>query len=310
MTTPTIRDSGPPLARDSGLPLARDSGLLLALGAYVWWGLLPAYFHALAGVSPFALVCWRVVLTVPLCLVLIAWRREGAALRAALGNRQVLGLLLVTATLIGANWLIYVTAIAQGHVFAASIGYYLNPLINVALGTLFLGERLRPRQWGAVGLAAIGVAVLAWGATDTLAISCAMALTFSLYSMARKLAPVAPLPGLTVETLVLLVPSLLLLHALGRAGVAPAFGISARQDGLVAMAGLITALPLLMFAGAARRLDLSVLGFVQYVSPSIAFVLGLTLFHEVLRPVQLACFALMWAAMGLFCWDLLARRRD
>ena len=289
---------------------SRTNGIWLALGAFAWWGLVPVYFRALRPMPPLTVVGWRIVLSVPILLVLVLATRQGAALARALTRPATLGVLGLTTLLIATNWLIYVYAIARDHVYAASIGYYLNPLVNVALGTLFLGERLRARQWAAVGLGLVAVLILLAGAADTLAISVSLALTFSLYGMLRKLAPVESLPGLTVETLLLAVPSAWLLWWQARHGAPPAFGLSPGRDFLVAIAGLVTAVPLLMFAAAARRMDFSTLGFCQYLSPSLTLLVGIFVFHEPMRPAQMAAFAVIWGAVALFTWDALAVRRQ
>jgi chloramphenicol-sensitive protein RarD len=287
----------------------RSGGLAQAFGAYLIWCLFPLYFAMLHAVSPFEVVAWRLLFTLPFCLIMVAVLRQGAQLRAALGNPRLLGTLAVSGLLIGTNWLIYVLAVMEGHVIAASLGYYINPLVNVLAGTIFLRERLSRLQWTAVGLAAIGVAMLAGGALDTLWISMGIALSFAGYGLVRKLAPVESLPGLTVETLVLLIPALGLLgwQAPGPAGLA--MGQSLNISLLLACAGIVTGIPLLLFAGAARKLDFSVLGFIQFVTPTGIFLLGLFVFGEPLRPVQIFCFLFIWTAIAVFCWDLLSRKR-
>jgi chloramphenicol-sensitive protein RarD len=287
----------------------RQDGLLFAVGAYLIWGLLPLYLKLVHAVPPLEFVGWRILFTVPVCLAIVALRRQGPDVMAALRNPKVLGALLASALLIGGNWLIYIFAVQSGHVLAASLGYYINPLINVLLGTLFLGERLSRLQWLAVAIAAVGVSVLAWGAQDMLFISLTLAGSFALYGLVRKLAPVGSLPGLTIETLLLVVPAAGVLVVLDSGGAALSFGHDLDISLLLAGSGLVTAVPLLLFALAARRMDYSTLGFVQFIAPTIAFVLGLTVFHEPLRPIQFACFVLIWSAAALFIWDLLAKRR-
>jgi chloramphenicol-sensitive protein RarD len=280
----------------------------MALGAHLIWGLLPLYLILVRQVPPFEFVGWRVIFTVPVCLLLIALRRQLPELRAALADRKVLRNLCISAVLVGANWLIYIAAVQSGHIFAASLGYYIIPLVNVLTGTVFLGERLSPRQWWAVALAGVGVSFLAWGALDMLWISLSLAITFSTYGLVRKTTPVGSLPGLTIETAVLLLPGIgiVLWYAQTPAGMS--FGQDMSSSLLIAGSGIITAVPLLLFAIAARRMDYSMLGFFQFVSPGIVFLLGLFVFHEPLRSVQLASFIVIWCAVALFVWDLLARR--
>ena len=285
------------------------SGLPQAMGAYAVWCLFPLYFALLHDVAPFEVVAWRLLFTLPFCLVMILAMRQGAALRTALTSPRIVGALAVSGLLIGTNWLTYVIAVLDGHVLAASLGYYINPLANVLAGTIFLREKLTRRQWIAVGLAAIGVALLAQGAVETLGISMLMALSFSGYGLVRKLAPVGALPGLTVETIVLLVPGLGLLAWQAHAPQGLMMGTSLRLDLLLACAGPLTAIPLMLFASAARRLDFSVLGFIQFVTPTGLFLLSIFYFGEPLRPIQLVCFLFIWTAIAVFCWDIVSRRR-
>ena len=286
------------------------SGLLSAIGAYAIWCLFPLYFALLRAASPFEVVAWRLLFTLPFCFAAILVLRQGPAFRAALTNQRVLGALALSGLLIGTNWLSYVLAVMKGHVLAASLGYYINPLVNVLAGTIFLRERLTRRQWIAVALAAIGVGVLAQGALETLGISMLMALTFAGYGLIRKLVAVDALPGLTIESLVLLTPALGLLAWQSAQPGGLAFGHSLRLDLLMACAGPLTAMPLMLFASAARRLDFSVLGFVQFVTPTGLFLLSIFVFDEPLKPIQLVCFAFIWTAIAVFCWDILSRRKQ
>lgn len=288
----------------------RHGGLPYALGTYTIWGLLPLYLRLIHDVPPFEFVAWRIIFTVPLCLMFLALLRQWGELRAVLRDPRLLGRLLLTAVLIGLNWMVYIAAVQNGHVLATSLGYYINPLVNVLAGTLFLGERLSTRQWAAVGLAALGVSLLAWGARDTLWISLTLAISFSIYGLIRKTSPVGSLPGLTIESIVLLLPASAAAWWFAQQSGGSAVGHGLGKTLLVAASGVLTAVPLLMFATAARRMDYSSLGMVQFLSPTIVFFLGLFVFGEPLRPVQLACFVLIWAAIGLFVWDLLALRRQ
>lgn len=286
----------------------RPNGLPLALIAYAIWGFLPLYIVLLRPVPAFELVAWRVIFTLPLCLAIATLRRQLGEIARGLADWRVLRLMLASAMLIGVNWVIYIAAINNGHIYASSLGYYINPLVNVLLGTIFLGERLSRMQWCAVALAALGVGALLLGARDTLGISLALALSFALYGLVRKVAPVGALPGLTIETILLLplAAATALWFAHGEA--LSSFGHDPRTSLLLAGAGVLTAVPLLLFALAARRMALSTLGFVQYLGPTIVFILGLTVFGETLRPAQLASFVLIWAALALFSWDLWRRR--
>lgn len=285
-------------------------GLAAALIAYVIWGLLPLYFKALHAVPPLELVGWRVVFTVPVCCVIVWARRQWPDVRVAIGNRRVLGLLGLSALLIGSNWLIFVIAINNGHVLATSLGYYINPLINVVLGTAFLGERLTRVQWAAVALAGAGIALLLSGAMDTLAVALSLAFTFAFYGFVRKQAPVGALPGLTIETAMLLLPALVVVSLAAGSTQGSSLVAGGFTTPLVIASGIATAIPLLLFAIAARSLPLSTLGFVQFLSPTLSFILGLTVFGESLDATRLACFALIWSAIALYSWDMARRARS
>ncbi|NML92585.1 EamA family transporter RarD [Novosphingobium olei] len=284
-------------------------GLGAAILAYLIWGFLPLYFHALVHVPALELVAFRICLTLPFCLIVIAWRGFGAELRAALRNRAVLIRLCASAALIATNWLIFVMAVANGHVLASSLGYYINPLLNVLIGTIFLGEKLNRTQWTAVAVAAAGIALLLWGALDMLGIAMVLAVSFALYGLIRKITPVASVPGLTIETMVLFIPATcaVIWFALQPAGSSLTHG--AGTAGLLALSGIVTGVPLLLFAFAAQKLDLSVLGFVQFLAPTISFLLGTVVFGEPLDTVRLSCFVLIWTAIALFSADMLRRRR-
>lgn len=306
MPPPCGAFSRPSVITGDSSPADRKSGLAPALGAYLIWGFLPLYLLLVSEVPAFEFVAWRIIWTLPICLVIVALRRQGADIRAALRDRRSVGWLAVSAALIAVNWVVYVWAIQSGQVYAASLGYYINPLVNVLLGTLVLGERLTRAQWVAVGIAAVGVGLLMQGALTTLWISLTLALSFGSYGMVRKQVAVGSLPGLTIESMLLLVPSL---------GVAAwfavtqgsAFFVSPELSAAIVLGGFLTAIPLLLFALAARRMPYSRLGFFQFLAPSIVFVLGLIVFEQPLAPIQAASFACIWIAAGVFIWDLLRR---
>lgn len=284
-------------------------GLTLALGAYFIWGLIPLYFRLVHDVPPVEMVAWRVLATLPVCAAIVAWTGQTGTILRALADPRAVATLAASGTLIATNWLVYVFAVTHGHVLATSLGYYINPLVNVLAGTVFLKERLSPRQWAAVALAGAGVAILAWGARDMLWISLTLAFSFGGYGLVRKLATVESLPGLTIETVLLAVPAGAYLGWLAASPTGTVIGASLRMDLLVAISGPVTGIPLLLFAAAARKMDYSTLGFIQYLAPTMVFILGLTVFDEPLRPVQLGSFMLIWSAVAVFSWDLVARRR-
>lgn len=282
----------------------------MALGAHLVWGLLPLYLKLVHAVPPVEFVGWRIVFALPFCVLFVVLRRQIGELLAILRSLRTLRALAISALLIAANWLIYVFAIQTGHVYAASFGYYISPLMQVLAGTLFLGEQLSARQWWAVALAGLGVAVLGWGELSMLWISLALAASWSGYGLIRKLVPVGSLPGLTVEAMVLIPFAAGYLAWLGAGPAALSFGDDLTLSGLIVLAGPLTALPLTMFAIAARRLKFSTLGMLQFTSPTLVFVLGATVFGLPLEVEQLASFAIIWAAIGMFLWDLVTPRRS
>ncbi|MEM6856639.1 MAG: EamA family transporter RarD [Pseudomonadota bacterium] len=297
------------MASDPTSSTSQPSGLPQALGAYILWGFLPLYLLLVTSVPPFEFVGWRIIWTLPLCLVIVAFRRQFPEIRAAITNPRVLLLLFASAVLIATNWFVYIWAIMQGNVYAASLGYYLNPLINVVLGTLLLGERLSKWQWVAVAIAGGAVALLIGGALTTLWISLTLAFSFGIYGMVRKQVNVGALPGLTIESAILLLPAsgIAYFYAVSEAG--PSFGTDFTMSALIMFSGVATAVPLLLFAIAARRMEYSTLGFIQYLAPTIVFFLGLFVFGEELKPVQLMSFMLIWTAVAIFATDLWVRSR-
>lgn len=287
----------------------KASGLAPAIGAYTIWGFLPLYLVLVKTVPPFEFVGWRIIWTLPLCLIIVAFRRQFPELLAALRNRRTLLALLASSVLIAINWFVYIWAIMAGEVYATSLGYYLNPLINVLLGTLVLGERLSRRQWLAVGIAGLAVCLLAVGAFTSLWISLSLGVSFGLYGLVRKQVAVGSLPGLTIESAILLPAAAGIAGWYAMTPQGSSFGQDAWLSTVIVFSGVVTAIPLLMFALAARRMDYSTLGFIQYLAPTIVFLLGLFVFEQPLAPAKLASFVLIWVAVGVFVWDLWAKRK-
>lgn len=278
-------------------PTLDRKGLFQALGAYLCWGVLPLYFLLLQDVGADQVVAHRVLWSLLFLAAIVLLGRRGAKLRAALGDWRLIGLLAISALLIGVNWLIYIWAVQTNHVLQASLGYFLNPLVNVLFGTALLGERLNRMQVAAVALAAGGVAVLASGAGGGLWISLTLAVSFSLYGLLRKVAAVESIEGLAIETALLTPLAVLWLVWLGDANQ---FGAVAGTSALLALAGIVTATPLLLFAAAARRLPYSTLGLIQYLSPTMQFVLAITVFGEVMTTAHILCFAMIWAGLAVY----------
>ncbi len=267
------------------------------------------FFKLLDDVPPIEVLAQRILWSLPLCFLIMAFRRQIGEYLAALKDWRVLRLLLASSVLIALNWLVYIHAIFTDHVLAASLGYYLNPLVNVLLGMMFLGERLSRLQAIAVVIAAVGVAILLAGALDTLWISLTLALSFGTYGLIRKVVSVGSLPGLAIETTLLLPVSAAAAGYFIWIGDGRGFASGAEVSWLLAAAGVVTAVPLLLFATAARRMSYAALGFVQYLAPSIAFLLGLFVFHEPLKPAQLFCFLLIWTSIAVFSFDMWRKAR-
>lgn len=279
---------------------ARERRLGLAAGtaAYGLWGLFPIYFKALAAVPALEILAHRIVWALLLLLFLVRRRGQGLQVREALRGRR-LGILAASGLAIALNWLVYIWSVLTGRILESSLGYFLTPLVSVLLGVIVLGERLaRPLVVAAV-LAAAGVGVVTLQAGRLPWIALALAALFGCYGLLRKVAPVGAMVGLTVETLLLLPLALGYLawsHAAGRI----AFLAGGRsRDVLLVLSGPLTALPLLLFVGAARRLPLSTLGFLQYLSPTLQLLLAVYLYGEPLTPARLLAFLLIWAGLAI-----------
>jgi chloramphenicol-sensitive protein RarD len=287
----------------------RRAGLLLGLGAYLSWGVMPLYFKLLGHVPPSEIVAHRILWSLVFLGVLVSVGRRWTAVRAAFAAPRVAFTLLVTALLIGGNWLIYIWAVLNGHVLEGSLGYYLNPLVNILLGVLLLKEKLSRAQVAATILAGAGVAVLAIGAGSGLWISLTLAGSFAAYGFLRKIAPVDSLEGLSVETLLLAPLALGWIWWMGASGQGGFPAWDAGTVALLVLAGAVTAIPLLLFTAAARRLPYSTMGFLQYIAPSLQFLLAVGLFGERLTLAHMVCFGLIWTALAIVSWDGIARAR-
>ncbi|MEJ7927853.1 EamA family transporter RarD [Sphingobium sp. AN641] len=275
---------------------------MAALAAYGLWGLLPIFFKLLHHVGPVEVAAQRVLWSVLLIALLMALRGGIASLFAVLRDRTLMRPLAASALFIAINWLTYVWAIANDHVVAASLGYFLNPLVSVLLGVLVLKERLRRGQGVALIIATAGVAIMAAAAFSTLWISIVLAFTFAFYGLVRKVTPVTPMAGLGVETLILLPASLAYLGWLGGTG-SLAFGRDLPTTLLIISSGAVTTVPLLLFALAARRLPMATLGLLQYSAPTLQFLSGVLLYGETLSNGQIISFALIWLGLILFAAD-------
>lgn len=280
-------------------------GLVYALAAYLSWGLVvPVHFRLLSAFSPDHILAERIVWSSLFAGALaLAWRRR---LRLPLPLRPRHALLLLSAAMIGVNWLLYLHAIDRGHMLDASLGYYINPLVSVALGRVVLGERLRPVQAVAVGIAAAGVALALVWAGDIPITSLSLAVSFAVYGLARKIAAVDPLIGFLAET-VLLLPASIAWLAVSPEPFLPA---DPKSLGLLMLTGITTALPLIWFAAAAVRLRLITLGLTQYVAPTCLLALSVLAYGEHVEPHRAAMFALIWVALALYSFDALRAHRS
>jgi len=284
-------------------------GLAASIGAFAIWGLFPLYLKPLAGVPSVQIMAHRIVWC---CLIVFAWlamRGELGAVRAALADRASRLRLTASATLISVNWLIYIWAVNSGHVVESSLGYFINPLLSIALGVLVLSERLTRAQWTAVSLAAIGVLYLAIVSGQPPWIALALAVSFGTYGLIRKVVAVEAVPGLATETLLLtpFAAAFLVwteLHGTGALGHS-----SPGVNSLLLASGLITALPLALFAYGARRIPLSTVGLVQYIGPTLQFLLGVFLYHEPFPRARAIGFVLIWTALVIYAADGLWRSR-
>ncbi|ELH7532669.1 EamA family transporter RarD [Vibrio vulnificus] len=285
-------------------------GVLLALGAYTMWGIAPIYFKSLAAVSPLEILSHRVVWSFFLLAALLHFGRHWRTVRDVLTSKSKMLYLVTTAILVGANWLIFIWAVNANHMLDASLGYYINPLINVLLGMLFLGERLRKLQWFAVTLAACGVLVqlIVFGSVPIVAI--ALAFSFGFYGLLRKKVSVDAQTGLFIETLVMLPAAAIYLLFIADTPTSNMLVNPSQLNLLLIAAGVVTTLPLLCFTGAATRLKLSTLGFFQYIGPSLMFLLAVLIYGEAFTSDKALTFAFIWGALVVFSFDGLRYRRN
>ena len=274
-------------------------GLAFGLAAYGLWGVLPIYFMAIAAVPAVDIVAHRVLWSLPFLAVLLLIGKDWPKVGQALRSRRTLGLLIVTAVLIGLNWLLYVYSVTSGHILAASLGYYLNPLANVLLGRFVLKERLSWLQWTAVAVAGAGIAALAAAALGQLWISLTLCVSFATYGLLRKIASVDALAGLSVETGLLFPVAAAWLAWQAMAGAA-IFGASTNDTALLAMAGIVSTTPLLLFTGAARRIRYSTLGMLQFLAPTLQFLCAVWLYGEEFTQAHAVAFTAIWIALLLY----------
>jgi len=284
-----------------------QTGMLYAASAYVMWGLFPLYFRALQGVSPLEILMHRIVWALVFLLVVLTSRQQWGWLPKVWRQPKLLAGFAASALLLSVNWFIYIWSVNNGHVIDSSLGYFMNPLVNVLLGFLVLHERMRPIQWAAIALAALGVAWLTWQAGHLPWIGLALAFSFGGYGLLRKTAALGALEGLSLETFLLFPIALGYLAFLAWNGQNSFVQGSISSKFLLTAAGPITAVPLLMFAAGARRIKMSTLGLLQYIAPSLQLLLGVSLFNEPFGGERLAGFAVIWSALAVYSLEGLWR---
>ena len=278
-------------------------GVVYASAAFLIWGLSPIYWKVLHNIPAFEIVMHRVIWSFLFLLIILVFQRHWNEFMAAVKNRRIFLILFPTTMLLGFNWCIYIWAINNEHILQASLGYFINPLVNVLLGMIFLRERLRPLQTVSLVLAGIGVLYLTFHYGEFPWIALSLAFAFGFYGLIRKVAPVSSLVGLSVEMLFLSVPALAYIVFMGIKGTGALFSISVKIDLFLMGAAFLTAFPLLLFTLGARRLNLSTLGFLQYIAPSCMFLLGVFLYNEPLSSAQILTFVLIWTALCIYSTD-------
>ncbi len=279
-------------------------GLAAGVAAYAAWGVVPLYWHLLAAIAPVEILAHRAVWGLVAFAAMAAVTGQGPAIRAVVRDRRAMAALALSSTLLAFNWGLFIWATLRGHLLQASLGYFINPLVSVGLGVVFLGERLRRWQQVAIALAAVGVGRLAWAGDGVPWISLALAGTFGLYGLVRKTASAPALAGSTVETAMMAPLGLAYLVYLAATGGGALGHVAAGPTLLLLAAGVVTALPLAWFTVAARSLPLSVVGFLQYLAPTGQFLTAVLAFGEPLAPARLHAFGFIWAALAVFSFDL------
>ena len=287
----------------------RRLGVLSGLAAYSLWGLFPLYFPLLEPAGGVEIVAHRVLWSLVFIGLLLTVLRRWSQVRALVADRRRLLVLAGAAVLIAANWLVFVYGVNSGHVVETSLGYFINPLVSVLLGVVVFSERLRLLQWVAVGIAAVAVAVLTvdYGRLPWIALT--LAATFGLYGVMKKVVRVEAAPGLFVETALVAGPAVVVLGVLHAGGEGTFGNAGAGHAVLLVSSGIITAIPLLLFAAAARRIPLSTVGLLQYLTPLMQLAIGVFVYDEPMPPARLAGFVIVWVALAVFTVDMLRHAR-
>ncbi|MBU2512707.1 EamA family transporter RarD [bacterium] len=278
-------------------------GITSAISAYLIWGLSPIYWKELHNLPALEIITHRIVWSFLLLFILILVFKQGREFFLVIRNPKMMMIMLVTSIVISVNWWVYIWSVNNGLIIQASLGYYINPLVNVLLGMIFLKERLRRFQLFAVILAVIGVSYLVIFYKTFPWVSLTLAFSFGFYALIRKIVVISSLVGLTIETLILSIPAVSYLLYLNSQGHGSFKEVSLQLDLMLIGAALVTALPLLLFNLAGKRLMLATLGFIQYLAPTCMFLIGIFLWGEVIVTAQIICFIFIWAALILYSAD-------
>ena len=284
-------------------------GVLLALAAYFIWGIAPAYFKLIYYVPADEILTHRVIWSFFFMVALISISRQWSTVKALLQTPKKIVMLALSAVLIGGNWLLFIWSVNNHHMLEASLGYFINPLVNILLGMLFLGERFRRMQWLAVALAACGVLVQLWTFGSLPIIALGLAFSFAFYGLVRKKIAVDAQTGMLFETLWLLPVAAIYLFGIADSATSHMGSNSWSLNLLLIAAGVVTTIPLLCFTGAATRLRLSTLGFFQYIGPTLMFILAVTFYGETPGADKMVTFAFIWVALAIFIMDAVYTQR-
>ncbi|MET8339355.1 EamA family transporter RarD [Streptosporangium canum] len=285
-------------------------GVLYGIAAYTMWGLFPLYWPLLKPAGALEILAHRIAWSLVAVVAILAVRRHWSWFRELMRTPKKVGLLALAAAIVTVNWGVYIYAVNTGHVVESALGYFINPLVSVLFGVFLLKERLRPWQWGAVGLGTLAVVVLTLDYGRLPWIALVLAVSFGTYGLVKKIAQVSAAESLTIETLVLLLPALGYLVYLQGQGGATFGSLGAGHALLLAGGGVITAIPLLCFTSAAIRIPLTTVGLLQYIAPVLQFIVGVFVVHEVMPPSRWAGFAIVWLALSVFTWDSLRAVRE
>ncbi|CAK07032.1 putative transmembrane transporter protein [Rhizobium johnstonii 3841] len=305
METPMSTDASVPLAKNEDSP----RGFAFALTAYLLWGFLPIYMKAVAHISPAEVIAHRIVWSLPLAGIVLIVLGRTQDIRAALSSPRMLAMAALTASLITVNWGTYVWAIGAGHSLDAALGYFINPLFSIFLGAVFLKEKLQPLQIAAIALAALAVAILALDSGGIPWVALTLAVSWGFYALLRKTLPLGPNQGFFLEVLILSGPAVLYILYLEFGGQGHLYRTGLADTTLLLGCGVITAVPLMIYANGAKLLKLSTIGIMQYIAPTMIFLIAVFVFHEPFGTARMIAFPLIWAGLFLYSWSMLKGSR-